>query len=503
MNRPFLLLPFIGAVLPASALEKPNVLFIIGDDVGYGDLSCYGAEKISTHHLDRLAARGCRFTDAHSAAATSSPARYALLTGTHGFRNGIDILPGDAAMALPTDRITLPRLFRQVGYRTAVVGKWHLGLGPGGRETDWNRKIEPSPSDVGFDYSFILPATNDRVPCVYVENGYVVNADPADPITVDYKQPIPGSLYPVGHRNPDSMSGYPSSHGHNMSVINGIGRIGYMKGGQKALWKDETIADTLVEHAVDFIRENRDRPFFLMFNSNDIHVPRVPHPRFRGTSDYGLRGDAMVQLDWCAGVLMDLLDELGLTSDTIIVFSSDNGPVYDDGYRDGTTVHLFSRETDNGHDASGPYFGGKYDIREGGTRVPLLIAWENHVRAGSVSEALVSQVDFLGTFASYFGIPLNDNEALDSVDSFPSFFGNHTELDPDFFLIEEAVGKLALRYGNRKIRDDKNRRLYGFDTDFKERKSFYFNEKEKYWQMRKMLDELKKTGRRFFPKKSL
>ena len=240
-----------------------------------------------------------------------------------------------------------------------------------------------------------------------------------------------------------------------------------------------------------------------MFNSNDIHVPRVPHPRFRGTSDHGLRGDAMVQLDWCAGVLMDLLDELGLTSDTIIVFSSDNGPVYDDGYRDGTTVHLFSRETDNGHDASGPYFGGKYDIREGGTRVPLLIAWENHVRAGSVSEALVSQVDFLGTFASYFGIPLNDNEALDSVDSFPSFFGNHTELDPDFFLIEEAVGKLALRYGNRKIRDDKNRRLYGFDTDFKERKSFYFNEKEKYWQMRKMLDELKKTGRRFFPKKSL
>ena len=474
----------------AQANDRPNVVFVVGDDVGYGDLSCYGAEKIQTPNLDRLASDGCRFTAAHSSAATSTPARYALLTGTYGFRSGMDVLPGDAAMSIPEDKMTLPMVFQKAGYETAVVGKWHLGLGRG--KIDWNQPISPSPNDVGFDYSFIIPATNDRVPCVYVQNGSVVNADPDDPITVDYKNPILGSEYPDGRRQPETMAEYPSSHGHNMSVINGIGRIGYMKGGKKALWNDETIADTLLGEAVNFIEKHRTEPFFLMFNSNDIHVPRVPHPRFRGVSQHGLRGDAMVQLDWCVGELMKTLDRFGLTENTIFIFTSDNGPVYDDGYRDGSTVHLFSKESDNGHDASGPWFGGKYDMREGGTCVPLIIRWPNRVKPASESDALAAQIDFLATFADWFSVPLSDDEALDSVARFDLFFNNAPAKEPQV-LIEESYDRLSLRWGQWKYME-KGKKLFDLNESLEEKKNLRFQNRDEYEFASETLKTLKKIG---------
>ena len=430
----------------AGAARPPNVVFIYADDVGYGDVGAYGAEKIPTPNLDRMAADGLRFTDAHCAAATCTPSRYSLLTGEMAFRKkGTGVLPGNANMAIAPDQFTLGDVFRQAGYRTGVIGKWHLGLGDG--PIDWNGEVRPGPGDIGFDYAFLLPATNDRVPCVYVENGHVVNLDPADPISVSYKTPVdgaaPGTDYPDGKLHPEAMTYYPSTHGHNNSVINGIGRIGYMKGGKQALWDDESMADVFVAKACAFIEENRERPFFLHFCSQDIHVPRAPHPRFHGKSALSYRGDAMVQLDWAAGEILDALERYGLDKNTIVIFSSDNGPVYDDGYADGTTVLTSKEEVDRGHDASGAWRGGKYQIYEGGTRVPLILRWPGVVQPG-VSDALVTQVDLLASFAGMLHQEIPAGAAQDSRDCLDAFLGKDTKGSA---MILEQAHCVAIRKG--------------------------------------------------------
>ena len=430
----------------AEATRRPNVILIYGDDVGYGDVGAYGAELIPTPNLDRMAAEGLRFTDAHCATATCTPSRYSLLTGEMAFRKkGTGVLPGDANMAIDPEQFTLGDLFQQAGYGTGVIGKWHLGLGAG--PIDWNGVVQPGPRDIGFDYAFLLPATNDRVPCVFLENGRVVSLDPDDPISVSYKKPVddsaPGTAYPDGKLNPEAMTYYPSTHGHNNSVINGIGRIGYMKGGRQALWDDEAMADVFVEKARAFIEKNREQPFFLYFCSQDIHVPRAPNPRFRGKSKLTYRGDAMVQLDWAAGEILKAVARWGLDKDTIVIFSSDNGPVYDDGYKDGTTVHTSTEEVDRGHDGSGVYRGGKYQIYEGGTRIPLIVRWPGAIRPG-VSEALVTQVDFLASFAGMLNQEIPDGAAADSRNCLGAFLGEDAQGSP---VILEQANRLAIRKG--------------------------------------------------------
>ncbi|MDG1050134.1 MAG: arylsulfatase [Planctomycetota bacterium] len=441
-----------ASVTGSSALrsrQRPNVVLIYGDDVGFGDLGCYGAEKIPTPNLDRLAAEGLRFTDGHCAAATCTPSRYALLTGVHGFRSGVRVLPPNARLTIPVEAWTLPDTFRAAGYRTGIVGKWHLGLGAEGEAVDWNGAVKPGPMELGFDDSFLLPSTNDRVPCVYLEGHEVVGLDPADPLHVGKLADAPegSTRYPNGRKTPEAMTYYPSSHGHNQSVINGIGRIGTMAGGEAALWDDETMADVFVERATRFIDEHEEEPFFLFFSSQDIHVPRTPHPRFKGKSELGYRGDAMVQLDWAAGAVMDALEDRGLAENTIVIFSSDNGPVYDDGYVDGTTVLTSKEEVDRGHDGSGPYRGGKYQVYEGGTRVPLIVRWPDGLEPG-VSSALVTQVDFVASFASMLDVPLPAGEAMDSRNAMDALLG--TDLVGRQHVVEEARG-LALRDGPWKL----------------------------------------------------
>jgi arylsulfatase A len=446
--------PDTQAMAPrAEALESlPSVVIVYGDDVGYGDVGAYGAEKIPTPNIDRLAAEGIRFTDGQCTSATCTPSRFSMLTGVHGFREGIGILPPNAPLTIPTDILTLPHIFKKAGYRTGVVGKWHLGLGAANVPTDWNGEVKPGPLEIGFDYSFLLPSTNDRVPCVYLENHRVVNLDPDDPLYVgrsleEIRKHSGSTQYPDGKTNPEAMTYYPSSHGHNNSVINGIGRIGYMAGGKSALWNDETMADVFVGQAKAFMERNRDQPFFLFFPSQDIHVPRAPHPRFQGKSGRSYRGDAMVQLDWATGEIMNTLEELGLAENTIVIFSSDNGPVYDDGYDDGTTVKRFDQEVDRGHDASGIWRGGKYQIYEGGTRVPFIIRWPARIKPG-VSDALVSQVDFLASFANLLGVEVPETEARDSRDTLKAFLGEDPQGLP--YLIEEARGHNAIRVGDWK-----------------------------------------------------
>lgn len=425
--------------------RRPNVLLIYGDDVGWGDVSCQGATKISTPHIDRLAAEGLRFTDGHCSAATCTPSRFSLLTGVHGFRHGVTVLPPDAPLVIPTDRLTLPRVFKKAGYQTAIVGKWHLGLGTAGGQVDWNGEVKPGPLELGFDYSFLLPSTNDRVPCVYLEGHRVVNLDPADPLFVGSKPDgVKTTLYPDGRKNPEAMTYYKSTHGHNESVINGIGRIGTQFGGKSALWNDETMTGEFVMRAKSWLSaRDKTQPFFLFYSAQDIHVPRAPNPVFRGKTPLGHRGDSMVQFDWAVGELAGFLEKEGLAENTLVIFSSDNGPVYDDGYEDGTTVHTSTAEMDQGHDGSGPYRGGKYQRYEGGTRVPFIVRWPEEITPG-VSGALVSQIDFVASFASMFGQEIPPGDAIDSRNTLSALLGGDPSGLP--FMVEEAKG-LALRQG--------------------------------------------------------
>ena len=322
----------VPAKLRAAEAKLPNVVVIYADDLGYGDIGCYGATKVKTPNIDRLAYEGLRFTNAHSPSATCTPSRYAMLTGEYAWRQkGTGIARGDARMIIQPGRTTLPSVMQRAGYTTGAVGKWHLGLGAQDRELNWNVDIKPGPLDIGFDYCFLIPATGDRVPCVYVENRRVVGLDPEDPIQVSFDKPIGDE--PTGKDHPELLRMHPS-HGHDQTIINGISRIGYMSGGKAARWVDEDIADTITGKAKDFIEKNRDKPFFLYFSTHDIHVPRVPHPRFAGKSGMGPRGDAIVQLDFCAGEILKTLDRLNLAENTLVIFTSDNGPVVDDGYKD-------------------------------------------------------------------------------------------------------------------------------------------------------------------------
>lgn len=417
--------------------NRPNIVIVYADDLGFGDLSCYGATRIRTPNVDRLAEEGLLFGQGYATAATCTPSRYSLLTGSYPWRNPkAHILPGDAPMIIPPGSFTLPSMLQQAGYVTGVVGKWHLGLGRG--DLDWNKPITATPLDVGFDYSFIMPATNDRVPCVYVEGREVVGLDPEDPIEVSYDpdRPVPGVL--TGRDHPELLR-MKYSHGHDMSIVNGISRIGYMRGGTRALWKDEEMAETFLEKACTFVEANKDEPFFLYYALHQPHVPRVPGPRFAGRSSLGPRGDVILELDWCVGELLDTLERLGLRDKTIVIFTSDNGPVLDDGYEDRAV------ELNGDHRPAGPLRGGKYSMYDGGTRVPFIASWPGTIQPGK-SDAVVCQVDFLASFASLVGVPLPDDAAVDSMDILPALLGDdgagRTEL------VTEGIGaKTVLHQG--------------------------------------------------------
>ena len=357
----------------AAAQERPNVIFLVADDLGYGDLSCYGAQGVSTPHTDSLAREGVRFTDAHAVASTSTPSRYSLLTGQYAFRrDGTDIAAGNAGMIIRPGQYTLADLFRSQGYRTYAVGKWHLGLGSRTGQQDWNGTLDQDLRDLGFDRYYIMAATADRTPCVYIEDGHVANYDPSAPIYVSYRKNFDGE--PTGASNPELLTKLKPSHGHDQSIVNGISRIGYMKGGGRALWRDEDIADSIIAHAVGYMEQAKGQPFFMYLCTNDVHVPRYPHERFRGKSPMGLRGEAILQFDYTVGQITAALRRLGLAENTLIVLTSDNGPVLDDGYRD-QAVELCGE-----HRPSGPFRGGKYSTYEAGTTVPFIVSWPGHTR---------------------------------------------------------------------------------------------------------------------------
>lgn len=415
-----------------EANQRPNIVIIYMDDLGYGDVGAYGATELKTPNMDKLAASGLRFTNGYASSATCTPSRFALLTGTYPWRNkSAKILPGTAPLVIDTQQQTIPRLLKQAGYHTGVVGKWHLGLGTG--VIDWNRHIAPGPNEVGFDESFIMAATQDRVPTVFIENGRVVGADAADPIQVDYNHNFDGE--PTGVDNPELLR-MRWHHGHNNSIVNGIPRIGFMRGGEKAKWVDENMADTFLTRAQQYIRTHKDGPFFLYYAMHQPHVPRTPHPRFVGTSGLGPRGDVIVEADWCIGELMNTLEEEGLLENTLVIFSSDNGPVVNDGYHD-EAVELLGD-----HQPGGPLRGGKYSLFEAGTRVPFIVQWKGRVAPG-VSDALVCQMDLLASLANLTGQQV---ESGDSQNLLATLLGDDTVGRDE--LIIEATSRTALRRGD-------------------------------------------------------
>ena len=411
-------------------LKKPNVIVILADDLGYGDLKCYGAKNVETPHVDKLASEGIRFTNAHTVAATSTPSRYSLLTGEYAWRRpDTDIAAGDVKMIIRPEQYTMADMFKSAGYATAAIGKWHLGLGDKTDGQDWNAPLPAALGDLGFDYHYIMAATADRVPCVFIENGKVANYDPSDPIEVSYTKNFPGE--PTGKDNPELLYNLHPSNGHDMSIVNGISRIGFMKGGGKALWKDENIADSITVHAIDFIKQHKDEPFFMYFATNDVHVPRFPHDRFRGKNPMGLRGDAIAQFDWTVGQLMETLDQLGLTENTLIILSSDNGPVVDDGYKDKAEELL------NGHTPSGPWRGNKYSAFEGGTAVPVIVRWPQKIKKTGDSDVLMSQIDWLASLGALINARLPKGSAPDSYDRLGNLIGTDKTDRP--WIVEQSM----------------------------------------------------------------
>ena len=418
---------------PSSIIQKkPNIIVIYLDDLGYGDLSSYGASELKTPNIDALADGGIKFTNGYASSATCTPSRYALLTGMYPWRNKkAKILPGTAPLLISTEQETLPKLLKKQGYQTAIVGKWHLGLGTG--VVNWNERVSPGPNEVGFDKSYIMAATQDRVPTVYIKDGNVVGLDKNDPIQINYKENFEGE--PTAISNPEMLT-MKWHHGHNSSIVNGIPRIGYMKGGEAAKWKDIDMADHFLGKAQDYVKKHKDNPFFLYYAMQQPHVPRTPHPRFVGKSGMGPRGDVILEADWMVGEFMKTLKEEGVLENTLIVFSSDNGPVLNDGYYDDAVEKL------GNHDPKGGLRGGKYSIFEAGTRVPFITYWKGKIKP-QTSDAIVCQMDLLASIAN-----LLDTKATttDSKNMLNALLGKSEKGREN--LIIEATGKTALRSGD-------------------------------------------------------
>lgn len=394
----------------------PNVIIINTDDLGYGDLGCYGASKVSTPNIDRLASHGRLFTDAHSTSAICSPSRYALLTGQYAFRkNGLySPIFLRHPLVIDTTRLTLASMFRQEGYATACIGKWHLGFGT---ETpvDWNKPLKPGPLELGFDYYFGLPVVNSHPPFVFVENHHIVGYDPSDPLVYGER----AKTKPFREKF-------------------GYGEIGGAKKAH-ALYDDEQLGTVLKNKAVEWINQNYSNPFFLYFATSNIHHPFTSAPQFHGTSEAGVYGDFIHELDWIVGEVVNALDELNIAKNTLLIFTSDNGGMLNKGGQEAWIA---------GHHLNGDLLGFKFDAWEGGHRIPFIVCWPGMVEPGSQSDILISNIDMMATLAAIIGRPLQADEGPDSYNVLEAFIDNPAAEIRDHLIVSpEKKQNIALREG--------------------------------------------------------
>ena len=436
-----IILSFLLSISIEAQPAKPNIVLIMADDLGYGDIGVQGAKGVKTPRIDALAMAGRRFTQAHSSASTCTPTRFSLLTGRYALRQkGTGVAPPDGPCLIAPGTVTLPSLLKQGGYATAVIGKWHLGLGS--PRPDWSGELKPGPLELGFDHAFLLPTTNDRVPQVLVLDRRVQHLDPADPLWL-------AERLPAGQQQPTGLTARASlkmdwSHGHNQTIHNGVSRIGFYGGASKARFRDEDLADQWMQRCESWIAAQRG-PFFLLFASHDLHVPRLPHERFKAASTLGPRGNSIAQLDWCVGRLQEILQHRGQQANTLILLCSDNGPVLDDGYRDDAV------QRNGGHRPAGPFSGGKYTVWEGGTRTPFIAHWPGRIKPG-VSDALICTIDLPASMAALAGVPLPKGACSDSVNVLSALLGEPQAHGRDHLLTQDNNGNtLALRKGRWKL----------------------------------------------------
>ncbi|MGJ8639203.1 MAG: sulfatase-like hydrolase/transferase [Opitutaceae bacterium] len=432
---------FLIAAANLSA-KQPNVVLIFADDLGYGDLGCYGATKLQTPNIDQLAAEGIKFTDAHSASAVCTPSRYGLLTGQYPLRaaNGKGIwgpAPVEEPLMIDTEMLTIADIFKESGYDTAVIGKWHLGFKSG--KNDWQEPLSPGPQDLGFDYYFGMPIVNSAPPYVYVENDRIVGSDPADPLVYlgrNAKGATPITPIPkeAAQRTENKFGGAVEAHKR---------------------FNDYEVGTTLTEKATDWI-ESRARsatstgsgqagsgqeakPFFLYFSTTNVHHPFTPAKQFQGTSQAGPYGDFVHELDWIVGEVRKSLEATGVADNTLIIFTSDNGGMFNLGGR---------RAAELGHKINGNLLGSKFGIWEGGHRVPFIAWWPGQIEAGAVSDQLFNSVDLMATFAAVTGRELAADEQQDSINMLPALTGNPTEaLRTEMVMTPNKPTHTAIRKG--------------------------------------------------------
>lgn len=396
-----------------TAAKTPNIIVILADDVGWGDPGCYGATKVKTPNIDRLAREGQRFANSHASAACCTPTRYSLITGQYSWRRdaiGLNkgVANGDSPLLIPTDVANAPSLLKQAGYQNAIIGKWHLGFGL--TRPNYNQELRPGPLEIGFHEFFGLPATNDRIPTVFVRDHKVLNLDPADPLSYTYNE-----------EEAKKQGMTPFAAGRN--------RIGWSKGGKSAWWKDTEIADTFTRECLQFIERNKEKRFFLLFTPHNVHAPIIPHPRFDGSSGLGKRADMLHELDASIGEILATLDRLQLAKDTLIIFSSDNGSY---------------ATNESGHKPNGPFSGVKSQLWEGGHRVPFIVRWPARIQPG-VSDDLVSTIDVPATLCAAVGIAVPKDALPDSYNLLPALLGEKNAPKRENLVLLSGSGHLAIR----------------------------------------------------------
>jgi len=410
----------------AGAAAKPNIVFVLADDLGYGDVQALNARsKVPTPHLNRLARQGMTFTDAHSPSAVCTPTRYGALTGRYCWRSRLKrgVLNGYSAPLLESGRLTVAGMLRANGYHTSVVGKWHLGLGfqkGADGQIDYAKPVTDGPNEHGFDDSFIIPASLDFPPYVYIENGRVIELPSIDQPAVKF----PGFL----RRGPR----------------------------QPGLVMDDCL-DDLTRRAAAVIRERarKEPPFFLYFPLTAPHKPVQPHPRFIGKSGLGLYGDFVMQVDWTVGQVMQSIDSAGIGKNTLLIFTSDNGsfmrrlgPEEKEDHVSDATIQAYN---ETHHTANGELRGTKADVWEAGHRVPFFARWPGVIAAGSTCDKPTAHVDLFATCAEIAGAKLPDDAAEDSFSWLPLFRGGDWAKPRAPVINHSAAGMFALRSGKWKL----------------------------------------------------
>jgi arylsulfatase A len=410
---------------------KPNIVIILADDLGYGDVSCYGAKLVQTPNIDALAAQGRRFTDAHTPSSVCSPTRYGLVTGRYCWRTSLkkQVLGVTAPLHIEPTRLTIASLLKRHGYTTAAIGKWHLGYGLGPK-TDYNQRLAPGPKDVGFDYHFGVPSNHGDLTRGFVENDQLVGRKPGEAFVLPAKGGMPSGL------------------------------------AERRI--DDRVDLALTEKAVAWLDKNHTQPFLLYFTPVAIHNPVTPNRQFRGQSKCGIYGDYIRELDWCVGRILSALDRHKVADNTLVVFTSDNGGVVtadkdsaefpltledDTGAAVSKRYRAAQRDAfAAGHRPCGDWRGRKHSIYEGGHRVPFIVRWPGKVPVGTTCEEMIGVTDILATLAGIMGDKLPENAAEDSYDIRPALFGAKSA-GPlrEALVMHNAEGVFAIRQGPWKL----------------------------------------------------